>query len=1579
MKSRFRFSPFVVVLVVLGTITSANAQSITWAGSGDGTSWSDPLNWSPARVPDAADDVAITAGGTYSVQLSVNVSVNSLVVGGSSGQQILVTNTRNLTLADASSIETRGILRWTGGVLATDTLMVRGGVQMEGPATMTLGAGVLLNTGAVTWTGGSLYFATNSVLDNRGTFDIATDNDLRRSGVAPQTLINTGTLRKSVGAENDHTFLDVPVTNNDGAVSVEQGNLQFTEGGTYTRGTYAADDGTKLWFNGGTHVVNGTLTGSPVGDIAFLTNLLEAGTNGAILDFDGTGFQWQNTVLGSAVEQTLTNTGLMRFTTSSTKSLGPGSLINTGTLRWEEGAVYFNTNSTFDNRGTFDIATDNDVRRSGVAPQTLINTGTLRKSVGAENDHTFLDVPVTNNDGTISVEQGNLQFTKGGTYTRGTYAAADGTKLWFNGGTHVVNGTLTGSPVGDIAFLTNLLEAGTNGAILDFDGTGFQWQNTVLGSAVEQTLTNTGLMRFTTSSTKSLGPGSLINTGTLRWEEGAVYFNTNSTFDNRGTFDIATDNDVRRTGVAPQTLINTGTLRKSVGAENDHTFLDVPVTNNDGAVSVEQGNLQFTEGGTYTRGTYAAADGTKLWFNGGTHVVNGTLTGSPVGDIAFLTNLLEAGANGAILDFDGTGFQWQNTVLGSAVEQTLTNIGLMRFTTSFTKSLGPGSLINTGTLRWEEGAVYFNTNSTFDNRGTFDIATDNDVRRTGVAPQTLINTGTLRKSVGAENDHTFLDVPVTNNDGTISVEQGELQLTEGGTYTSGRYIPSAGTIVKFIGGTHTLTGTFRENVAGSLQLLGGTTIDIGLSGATFDFTGNGFEWLAGTIGGDGTLRNLGQMILTSTSGKTLTVDSLRNEGTFDQNQGFLTLNGAVFRNDSQTTLAGTGLTLTQSTLLNNDQVLWQGGNVNVNQSTIVNAGVFDLQDDHSMTGFDPESFGFVNEAGGLFVKSSGDGTAIISPSVQGLTGSTIDAASGTLRFTGSVDTESGAILQGNASLDFATADFTNGGSFQPGTSAGRLTYVGTYSPSSPEATLQIELGGTMAETDYDVLAVEETSYRVGFRFIGGDAVLGGGLEARLIDGYAPQPGSTFDILIAPQGIAGGFASRTGLIQGDISLYPTIGDTTITLTAVSGVPTITGSISAQPASVVGDQLRSVIVRGSGFGPDVEVRLQCTACQGVEDDVTGLVGTITPTEIGVVFDLRDGRRLGTYDLVVTDTRGGEARTTMTVEPSPLQASVTALQDLTSEADGEPGLILIRLNRPSLTPIALSYTLGGTATLFADYSLDILGGTLSIPAGIDSTVVAVFPVSDDIVENEESVTFSVSSQALASSSGTAFIRIADGPATNAFAVYASKPRLAGNIGTVTVTIGGQGFTEDATVRLAQGGGAGLTPIGSVVDANGTRLRAVFDVNGQATGVRDLVIENGDGASKTLVGAITLEPAVFPEVFVQVTAPPRVPRTRERTYTVIVHNRGNVDVTGSPAISGLPFDAEWTVDPTLYVPPSGRDLTWKDLKALYPPEEEDETQVIMLPRLLLGPGEIRRIDLRASISTPQTLSLIGAWVYDR
>ncbi len=102
--------------------------TFTW--NGDSGNWSETTNWTPNGVPASTDDVLITAEGTYSVTMDVDVSINNLTIGGSTGIQTLTLSDRILTIAGEAIVNSTGALSITSSTIA--------------------GSGTLSNQGALT-------------------------------------------------------------------------------------------------------------------------------------------------------------------------------------------------------------------------------------------------------------------------------------------------------------------------------------------------------------------------------------------------------------------------------------------------------------------------------------------------------------------------------------------------------------------------------------------------------------------------------------------------------------------------------------------------------------------------------------------------------------------------------------------------------------------------------------------------------------------------------------------------------------------------------------------------------------------------------------------------------------------------------------------------------------------------------------------------------------------------------------------------------------------------------------------------------------------------------------------------------------------------------------------------------------------------------------------------------------------------------------------------------------------------------------------------------------------------------------
>lgn len=78
-----------LIAIVLGLAfcgSRALHATLAWTNA-QGGNWSDSSNWSPNQAPGASDDAVITNSGSFTVALDVSATVNSLNLGGNSGQQ----------------------------------------------------------------------------------------------------------------------------------------------------------------------------------------------------------------------------------------------------------------------------------------------------------------------------------------------------------------------------------------------------------------------------------------------------------------------------------------------------------------------------------------------------------------------------------------------------------------------------------------------------------------------------------------------------------------------------------------------------------------------------------------------------------------------------------------------------------------------------------------------------------------------------------------------------------------------------------------------------------------------------------------------------------------------------------------------------------------------------------------------------------------------------------------------------------------------------------------------------------------------------------------------------------------------------------------------------------------------------------------------------------------------------------------------------------------------------------------------------------------------------------------------------
>ena len=173
---------------VTGTLT---ADCLVWDGGGDGTSWSDPLNWNVDRAPGPD---AVTPGVTF----------RNIFVVTSETSDVTVHLDVDQSFGFASRLDVRG----RGS--RTATLVVDAGKTLSithSSALLVVDRGALTNQGTVTSVGDvifGLYFSSVATATNNGTMLLQDQTYVRPSVVFRNngSVVNTGTIENDGRIEN---------------------------------------------------------------------------------------------------------------------------------------------------------------------------------------------------------------------------------------------------------------------------------------------------------------------------------------------------------------------------------------------------------------------------------------------------------------------------------------------------------------------------------------------------------------------------------------------------------------------------------------------------------------------------------------------------------------------------------------------------------------------------------------------------------------------------------------------------------------------------------------------------------------------------------------------------------------------------------------------------------------------------------------------------------------------------------------------------------------------------------------------------------------------------------------------------------------------------------------------------------------------------------------------------------------------------------------------------------------------------------------------------------------------------------
>jgi hypothetical protein len=552
--------------------------------------------------------------------------------------------------------------------------------------------------------------------------------------------------------------------------------------------------------------------------------------------------------------------------------------------------------STFFDVQTYDFQTDGTMTLGGGGgfnPYIRV-TGLFKKSAGAGTldlsghssggDHYF-----NLEGGTVQVDSGMLKLGRG-ERTGGNFVVAAGAAVDLNDGSSFLNqsGTYTGTGAGAVQLNSGILNISNPGATFNFAGALFQWNGGTIGAGAP--FVNAGTMTLLGSGGWGISGGGFHNqgtmihsgTGALQW--GANAFMTN---DATGTYDIRSDGIVSNGG----RIDNHGMFKKSAGAGTSQVYGNNPddtyFNHLGGTVEVDTGTLKLGRGDN-TGGSFVVAANAVLDLNSGGNFAGyaGNYSGSGAGAVQLNSGQISIVNPGATFNFAADLFQWNGGTISAGPPfmntGTMTLLGSGGWGIAGQGFHNAGTMIHSGTGALQWGANAFMTN---DANGIYDIQMDGAVSNGG----RIDNKGLLKKSAGNGISTMFTGNPDSTYcnllGGTVQVDVGTLKLGRGDN-TGANFIVASGAVLDLnsSGTFNSYTGTYSGSGAGAVQVNGGS-VNIVSPGATFNFAGDLFQWIAGSINAGAPLNNQGTITIAGTVG--IGGGGFTNNGTIKGNGAIL--------------------------------------------------------------------------------------------------------------------------------------------------------------------------------------------------------------------------------------------------------------------------------------------------------------------------------------------------------------------------------------------------------------------------------------------------------------------------------------------------------------------------------------------------------------------------------------------------------------------------------------------------------------------------------------------------------------------
>lgn len=701
---------------------------------------------------------------------------------------------------------------------------------------------VLTNEGVINFENTGVLFVNEGTINNEisGLLNLKSDgNDISYNGGSTHILNNYGLIKRSVTSGT--SSINIVLNNNSGTITVESGILNFRGlAKNLTGGTYNVANNSSLLWN--TQIIcSETLDGVLDGEILWNNEINVPDNTTSTFNFTGTtGVNWSNGNLNGG--GTLINQSEITLLTTNSKYINTNSVLtNNGDINFESSGVLFVNNGAINNEATGIInlkADGNNISYNGGSVHDLNNSGLIKSNVPTGTS--TISIYLHNNDGTILVESGNLNFINLTKYlNNGIYNVNAGSSLNWNSQI-ILTGNLTGNLDGQLIWNAEVNVPSEITANFDFTGTtGVHWVNGSLDGA--GILVNKSEITLLSTSSKYINSNTILNNeGLINYESSGVMFINNGTVNNQptGIMDLKADGtSMAYNGGSTHILNNFGLLKRTTttGASS----VDILVNNNNGTISVESGILNFS-GLTknLSNGTYNVLSGSVLQWNAQI-VCNGTLEGNLNGELIWNNEVQVPVNTNAIFNFIGpTGVHWKNGNLKGG--GTLTNEGKITLLTTASKYIQDNSVLNNnGQINYESTGVLFVNDGIVNNQalGVIDLKSDgNFLSYNGGSSHVFNNIGLLTKSEGTA---TTSITAVSTNSGIIDILSGELEFSDNFNFTNSidGVVKGIGTIDLPTATNFTNNGTFAPggspgvlNVLGTYKSSSTSVLDVELNG-----------------------------------------------------------------------------------------------------------------------------------------------------------------------------------------------------------------------------------------------------------------------------------------------------------------------------------------------------------------------------------------------------------------------------------------------------------------------------------------------------------------------------------------------------------------------------------------------------------------------------------------------------------------------------------------------------------------------------------------------------------------------------